>query len=78
MMHIRKINTLYGQKYAIVDLFTFYKTNVNQKTGEVSSEKKVDYRTVDYKKNNEIYPAIFEADADGLKKAKEIQKLLKK
>lgn len=80
MVHIRKINTLYGQKYAVVDLFTHYPTKMNR-FGKPETSKTVGYFTVDYvaveNKKKVTVPAIFDLTAEGLAEAKEVQKLLK-
>lgn len=76
MVHIRKINTLYGQKYAVVDLFTHYPTKMNR-FGKPETSKAVGYFTIDYKVGKENFPAIFDLTDEGLADAKEVQRLLK-
>ena len=77
MVHIRKINTMYGLKYAVVDLFTHFPTTID-KYGKSHVNKVTEYLTVDYKQGKETLPAIFDLTAEGLADAKEVQKLIKK
>lgn len=77
MVHIRKIKTWYGLKYAVVDLVDTYRTHVD-KNGKVSYEKVKEYQTVDYEVEDEVFPAIFPLTEEGLNRAKEVQKLYKK
>jgi len=77
MVHIRKIKTLYGLKYAVVDLFTHFPTTID-KYGKSHVNKVTEHLTVDYKRGKETLPAIFDLTAEGLADAKEVQKLIKK
>ena len=80
MIHIRTINTLYGKRYAVVDLFTHYPTKMNR-FGKPETSKAVGYFTVDYvtteNKKKVTVPAIFNFDKNGLAEAKEVQRVLK-
>ena len=73
MVHIKKIKTLYGLRYAVVAPFTSSTKNIN---GETITTTK-DY-SVEYKVGKEIRPAIFPVTPEGLEKAKEVQELFKK
>lgn len=77
MIHIKKINTMYGKRYAVVDLVTHYPTTVD-KYGKHHTSKVTGYYVVDYKQGKETIPAIFNLDKEGLKDAKRIQNLYKK
>jgi hypothetical protein len=76
MLHIRKVKTFSGLKYAVVDEFTYVTTDSEGKT-----VKKTEHFPVEYKTgtgfNTRIEPALFPVTEEGLKRAKEIQKLFK-
>jgi hypothetical protein len=88
MVHIRTIKLFNGEKrYAVVA--PFKSTVVVKEQSKVEGEKakkkvieKTEHLVVDYKTgtgiNEQILPAIFPVTAEGLKQAKEIQKLFKK
>lgn len=83
MLHIRKIKTLYGLKYAVVDLFTHYAPKLDKKgqplsNGKLEYEKKEVYHAVEYGKGMDTKVAIFPLTETGLQQAKEVQKLFKK
>jgi len=73
MVHIKKIKTLYGLRYAVVEPFT---STTKDKDGKVVTRTE-DY-AVEYKSGDKVFPAIFPVTDEGLAKAKEIQKLFKK
>jgi len=73
MVHIRKIKTLYGLRYAVVDEFT---STTKDKDGKVIT--KTEYHAIEYKQGDKIFPAIFPVTEEGLEKAKEIQSIFKK
>lgn len=73
MVHIRKIKTLYGLRYAVVDLF---KSTTKDKDGNVVTKE--EFHAVEYKQGDKVFPAIFPVTAEGLEKAKEIQSIFKK
>lgn len=73
MLHIRKIKTLYGLRYAVVDKFTSTTKDING--NQVTT---TNYHSVDYKVGKENFPAIFPLTDEGLEDAKEVQKLYKK
>lgn len=73
MVHIRKIKTFYGIRYAVVDLF---KSTTKDKDENVIN--KSEYLVVEYKQGDKVFPAIFPVTAEGLEKAKEIQSIFKK
>lgn len=83
MVHIRKIKTMYGLKYAVVDLFTHYKAITDKfgkpvkKNGKQAYDKQETYHAVEYGTGKNIRPAIFPLTKDGLAQAKEVQKLFK-
>lgn len=84
MLHIRKIKTMYGVRYAVVDLFTHYTPkidrlgNPSKKNGKVDYDKQETYHAVEYGTGKNIRPAIFPVTESGLAQAKEVQKLFKK
>lgn len=73
MVHIRKIKTLYGLRYAVVDLFKFA-----TKDNDGNIVTKEEYHAVEYKQGDKVFPAIFPVTEEGLEKAKEIQTIFKK
>lgn len=73
MVHIKKIKTLYGLRYAVVEPFT---STTKDKDGNVVTRTE-DY-AVEYKSGDNVFPAIFPVTDEGLAKAKDIQKLFKK
>ena len=83
MLHIRKINTWYGLRYAVVDLFTHYSPKLDRfgkpikKNNKVEYNKQETYHAVDYGTGKNIRPAIFPVTKEGLAQAKEVQKLFK-
>lgn len=84
MLHIRKIKTMYGVRYAVVDLFTHYTPKIDSKGNPIKSKGKVEYtkqetyHAVEYGKGKNIKIAIFPLTKAGLAQAKEVQKLFKK
>lgn len=72
MIHIKKIKTLQGMKYAVVELFT--STTKDLFNNDVT---KSEFLPVDYKVGKVSYPAIFALNEEGLSEAKKIQKLFK-
>ena len=77
MLHIRKIKTMYGLRYAVVDKFPYWKTIVG-KDKKTHLEKVEEYHAVEYKVGSEYKVAIFELTEDGLERAKEVQSLFRK
>jgi hypothetical protein len=81
MVHIKKIKTFYGVKYAVVDSFTST-TVVEDKLGKMTSRTETKDYPVEYAigtgKDKMTLPAIFDVTEEGLEKAKEIQALYKK
>lgn len=73
MVHINKIKTLNGYRYAVVAPF---KSTTKDKDGNMVNA--TTELVVDYKVGENILPAIFPYSPDGLEKAKEVQKLFKK
>ena len=73
MVHIKKIKTLYGLRYAVVEPFT---STTKDKDGNFVT--KTEEHAVEYKQGDKVFPAIFPVTAEGLEKAKEIQNLFKK
>lgn len=83
MVHIRKIKTLYGLKYAVVDKFTHFEPKLDKKgnlpaNSKVDYEKKEKYYAVEYGRGIDTKIAIFPLTEEGLQQAKEVQKLFKK
>jgi hypothetical protein len=88
MVHIKKVKLFNGElRYAVVEPFTSTVIVKEQPKGEGEKAKKkviekTEHLVVDYKTgtgiNEQILPAIFPVTAEGLKQAKEIQKLFKK
>ena len=84
MLHIRKIKTLYGLKYAVVDLFTYYTPKLDRfgnqikKNGEIIYDKNESYHAVEYGSDRNTRPAIFPLTESGLQQAKEVQDVFKK
>lgn len=78
MLHIRKIKTMYGLRYAVVNLFPYYKTVTDKFNKHIEYVKAAEYHAVEYKENGKIKVAIFELSADGLKRAKEVQSAFRK
>ncbi|WP_341323382.1 hypothetical protein NSQ62_07880 [Solibacillus sp. FSL H8-0523] len=78
MLHIRKIKTMYGLRYAVVDLFPYYKTVVNKLNKKVEYVKAAEYHSIEYQENGKIKVAIFELSAEGLERAKEVQSAFRK
>lgn len=84
MLHIRKIKTLSGLKYAVVDLFTHYSPKLDKfgnpikKNDKVDYDKKETYHAVEYGSGKNIRPAIFPLTESGLAQAKVIQDTFKK
>lgn len=88
MLHIKTIKLFNGEKrYAVVAPFT--STVIVKESSKVEGEKakkkvieKTENLVVEYKTgtgvNEQVLPAIFSHDAEGLAQAKEIQKLFKK
>lgn len=73
MVHIKKIKTWYGAKYAVV------KEHISQTTDDDGNMvKSKDYFSVEYKNGREIQPAIFPLTDEGLERAKKIQSLYNK
>lgn len=68
-MHINKVKTWNGLRYAIVDEFTSINTKGVKKTDEL---------VVEYNTGSGTQVAIFPFTNEGLAKAKEIQKLMRK
>lgn len=83
MLHIRKIKTFHGLRYAVVELFTHYTPRLDHKGNPIKSKGKVDYKkeetyhAVEYGKGKNIKVAIFPVTKAGLAQAKEVQKLFK-
>jgi hypothetical protein len=76
MLHIKKVKTFSGIKYAVVDAFTYITTDAEGKTVKKTEHFPVEFTTgTGFSKKTE--PAVFPANEEGLKKAKEIQKLFK-
>ncbi|MEQ6356541.1 hypothetical protein ABNX05_18115 [Lysinibacillus sp. M3] len=79
MLHIRKIKTMYGLRYAVVDLFTHYAVKLDKfgksvkKNGKVEYDKKQTYHAVDYSGGVAIFPVT----SNGLLQAKAVQKSVK-
>lgn len=73
MAHIKKIKTIYGMRYAVVEPFT-------SETKNLKGEKVVTTKeySVEYKRDKEIALAIFPVTEEGLIEAKEVQKLFNK
>ena len=84
MLHIRKIKTLHGLRYAVVDLYTHFTPKLDKLgnpikvKGKVEYTKQETYHAVDYGKGKNIKVAIFPVTKEGLAQAKEVQKLFKK
>ena len=78
MLHIRKIKTLYGLRYAVVDLFPYYKTVTDKLNKKIEYVKTAEYHAVEYKVGNTIRVATFEVSDEGLKRAKEVQDAFRK
>lgn len=75
MLHINKIKTMYGLKYAVVDTSFTY----DNKGNKVFYTHPVEYQGANYKKDNrDIRVAVFPLTKEGLAKAKEVQALFKK
>jgi len=72
MLHIKKIKTWYGVRYAVVEPFTSH-TVVDKRTITTTADYPVEYKTA-----NGLAVAVFPLTAEGLAKAKEVQKLFKK
>lgn len=78
MLHIKKIKTLYGLRYAVVEDFEHIKVALDAKGNPIKEGKKVKYikeikqLPIDY--GNGI--AIFSLDEAGLNKARALQKKL--
>lgn len=70
MVHIKKIKTWYGTKYAVVEEHV---SEVSDEDGNKSTER--NYFAVEYKVGKKVSPAIFPLTDEGLKKAREIQSL---
>lgn len=77
MVHIKKIKTLQGLRYAVVAPFTSTTKDINNNTVTTTADYAVEYKNGEGKNAN-VLPAIFPVTAEGLKQAKEIQKLFKK
>lgn len=83
MVHIRKAKTMYGLRYAVVDLFKHYKPRLDSKgnvikaKGKVVYDKQETYHAVEYGKGKNTKVAIFPLTNQGLQQAKEVQKLFK-
>lgn len=83
MVHIRKIKTMYGLRYAVVDLFTYYTPRLDRlgkpikKNGKVDYDKKETYHAVEYGIGNKQV-AIFPLTDAGLQQAKAVQDAFKK
>jgi hypothetical protein len=73
MLHIKKIKTWYGVRYAVVEPFTSYTTTADKKTVKVVADYPVEYKTA-----NGLAVAVFPLTAEGLAKAKEVRNLFKK
>lgn len=85
MLHIRKIKTMYGLRYAVVDLFTHYTPKLDRfgkpfkNNGKVDYDKKETYHAVEYGTSMKTTrPAIFPITQSGLADAIAVQKLFKK
>lgn len=77
MVHIKTIKLFNGEKrYAVVAPFT--STIIVKEGKEKKVINKTENLTVEYKSGENVFPAIFSHDAEGLEKAKEIQKIFKK
>lgn len=70
MLHINKIKTMYGLKYAIVGTsFTF-----NKKGEKVYYTHPVEYQGSNYKQDiRDVHVAVFPLTQKGLEKAREIR-----
>ena len=77
MVHIRKIKTLHGLRYAVVAPHKSSTTKLD-KNGKQIPVTKTEFLAVEYKSGDNVFPAIFPVTDDGLQKAKEVQKLFKK
>lgn len=72
MLHIKKIKTWYGVRYAVVEPFTSY-TVVEKKTIKTVADYPIEYKT-----SNGLAVAVFPLTEEGLAKAKEVRNLFKK
>ena len=72
MIHIRKVKTLSGMKYAVVAPFT---STVKNEDGTMS--QRTEMLVADYRSGKEVRPAMFPYTSEGLRRAKEVQKILK-
>ena len=74
MVHIRTVKTFSGEKkYAVVDKF---KSITQDKEGNIVTKE--EFLPVDYKVGKRVESAVFPYTEEGLKKAKEIQKIFNK
>lgn len=80
MVHIKKVKTFHGIRYAVVDSFTST-TVIEDRNGNKSVKTTTKDYPVEYKTgtghNERIVPAVFPVTVEGLAKAKEVQKLFK-
>lgn len=74
MVHIRTIKLFNGEKrYAVVAPF---ESITKDKEGKMV--RTTETLAVEYKVGEQVFPAVFPHNTEGLEKAKEIQKLFKK
>lgn len=83
MLQIRKIRTMYGLKYAVVDLFTHYKAVTDKKgqpvkqKGKPVLDKVQEYHAIEYGNGRNTKVAIFPLTDEGLAQAKEVLNAVK-
>lgn len=70
MLHIKKIKTWYGVRYAVVEAFTSYTTTADKKTVKTVADYPVEYKTA-----NGLAVAVFPNTKEGLEKAREVRKM---
>lgn len=73
MANIKKVKNIYGVHYAVVESFTSTTKNLDNKE-VVTTEELV----VEYKNGSLVQPALFPVTDEGLKQAREVQKLFNK
>lgn len=76
MVHIKKIKTIHGLRYAVVQPYTSYKKVGKNEYVAVTKDYAVEYQNGN-KYGDKISVAIFPVTPQGLELAKEVQKAYK-
>lgn len=77
MVHIKKVKTWHGLRYAVVEPFTST-TFVEDKNGNKVSKVVTEDLVVEYKQGDKVFPAVFPVTPEGLEEAKYVQSIFKK